>query len=481
MATRKPQETAAQRFATAPVDQNYSSFVELGATGLREFGGYVREEWVRELQGRVGVRMFKEMRDNDPVIGAMFFAIEMLLRSVRFSFEPETEAPEDVEAGEFLEECLSDMEQSWPELMSQFLTFLTYGWQVSEIVYKIRGGKSSDKKFNSKYDDRRMGWRKFAMRSQETLLHWEFDESGDASALVQLLPTGSPLLTVPLSKCLHLKTALLKNNPEGRSVLRNAYTSYYFKKRIMFIEANGIERDLCGLPVAWVPPKLLDPQASAAEKAQLVEIKRAVRDTHRNEQEGHVWPLSYDANGNKIYDLTLLATGGRRQFTTNEVIDRYDQRIAATMLADFITLGSGSSSASGRGSTGQSGKKMDMFALAVGGFLDLIVGEFNRKATPDILALNGMDGRALLHHSDISEQDIASLGDYVSKLASSGMILPDDQLESHLREKGGLPVRTASTGDITQGAQSGNRGDNVPNDGEPPDETKKPETKKRRR
>ena len=102
-----------------------------------------------------------------------------------------------------------------------------------------------------------IGWRKFAGRAQETLLHWEFDESGDATAMVQLLPTGGPLLSVPLSKCLHFVTVPLKNSPEGRSILRNAYVPYVRKKRIEEIEAIGIERDLAGLPVAWVPPEIL--------------------------------------------------------------------------------------------------------------------------------------------------------------------------------------------------------------------------------
>lgn len=432
-------------------------FVELGATGLRAFGGYVREEWFRDLQGRRGIIVFKEMRDNDPIIGAMFFAIELLLRAVKFTAEPLDENdPADQSAADFVESCLGDMEQTWPEMLSQFLTFLQFGWGVSEIVFKMRQGRSADPMMNSKYSDGLMGWRKFAPRAQETLLRWDFDEAGDPVALIQLLPTGGPLLTVPLARCLHFKTRLLKNNPEGMSIMRNAYTSYYFKKKIQMIEGVGIERDLAGLPIVWVPAGLLAPDASSAEKAQLNQLKKVARDTYRNEQEGLVFPLSYDAAGNKLFDFTLLATGGRRQFTTNEVIDRYDQRIASTVLADFITLGSGSSAASGRGSTGQAKNKTGMFETAVVGFLDLITGEVNKSAIPDLLAMNGMPGRALLHHGDIARRDLDQLGNYVQALATAGILTPDLQLETHLREEGGLPIGSLSEGnDIAGGSDSG--------------------------
>lgn len=436
------------------------SFVEFGATGLRQFSGYVREEWLRELTGWRGIRMYREMRDNDPIIGAMFFAIEFLLRGVDFRFEPATDSPDDAEAAEFCQQCMTDTEQTWPELISEILTFLQYGWDLHEIVYKIRGGKSNDPTKNSRYDDGMVGWRKFAGRAQETLLHWDFDESGDAVAMVQLLPTGGPLLRVPLSKCLHFRTRLLKNNPEAVSIMRNAYTSYYFKKRIQIIEAIGVERDLTGLPVLWVPARLMNKDASADDKAQLAALKVVVRDTVRNEQEGFVLPMAYDKDNNPLYKMELLATGGRRQFATTEIIDRYDHRIAATVLADFITLGSGTSSSSGRGSTSQAKSKTDMFGLAVTGFLDLITAEFNRRAVPDLLTVNGLKGQCKMAHGEIDDAPLEQVAAYVGSTVGSGSIVPDPLLEAHLRKLAGFPLRPGSTaGDFNEGGDARAGGD----------------------
>lgn len=403
------------------------------------------------------------MRDNDPIIGAIFFAIENMLRSVQFRVEPEASGPDgkpttdDIEAAEFVNSCLADMEQSWPEIISQLLTFLQYGWSCNEVIFKVRKGPGSDPKFASAYDDGMIGWRKFAPRAQETLLRWDFDESGDAIAMIQLLPTGGPLLTVPLARCIHLTTRPLKNNPEGVSLLRNAYTSYFYKKRIIEIEAIGIERDLAGIPIAWVPAKLMASNASVPDQQQLAIWKQIVRDIHQNTQASIVMPLAFDDKGNKLYDLTLLSTGGRRQFDTNPIIDRYDHRIAATFLADFITLGG---AGKGQGSYAQSKNKSDMFGVAVIAYLDTITAEFNRKAIPNLLALNSLTGKCRMTHGDVKRTDLEELGAYIQAIAMAGALVPDTGLEAHLRNEAGLPAADGSTSDdLNDGGDADMAGD----------------------
>jgi hypothetical protein len=49
------------------------------------------------------------------------------------------------------------------------------------------------------------------------------------------------------------RTKSRKGSPEGKSILRNAYRSWYFKRRIQEIEGIGIERDLAGFPTLTAP------------------------------------------------------------------------------------------------------------------------------------------------------------------------------------------------------------------------------------
>jgi hypothetical protein len=107
-----------------------------------------------------------------------------------------------------------------------------------------------DGKTRSKYTDGKIGWRKMPIRSQETLQRWVFDESGGNMGMVQLAPPKYETTFLPIEKCLLFRSTTIKNNPEGRSFLRNAYRPWFYKKRLEEIEGIGIERDLAGLPVA---------------------------------------------------------------------------------------------------------------------------------------------------------------------------------------------------------------------------------------
>ena len=63
-------------------------FYELGVTGLKRTAGYVDEEFLAALKGRKGVQVYREMGDNDPIAGALLFAITQLIRGVDWSVVP---------------------------------------------------------------------------------------------------------------------------------------------------------------------------------------------------------------------------------------------------------------------------------------------------------------------------------------------------------------------------------------------------------
>lgn len=421
-------------------DKKMFSMEELGSTGLERYSGFIDEEFLPQLKGERGIRTFKEMRDNDPVVGAVLFAIDMLIRGVDWRVEPAGEDQADLDAADFLESCLEDMSMSWQETISEILSFLVFGWSFHEIVYKRRLGDSRDPTKRSRFNDGRIGWRKIPIRSQDSLWEWQFDETGGVQGMIQQPPPLFRQVFIPIEKALLFRTTSQKGNPEGRSVLRNAFRPWYFKKHIEEIEGIGIERDLAGLPVAWVPPELLSRNANAEDRALLNEIKKIVRNVRRDEQEGVIFPLMYDPeSNNKLYDFTLMSSGGSRQFDTDKIIGRYDQRIAMTVLADFILLGH-----SNVGSFALSSNKTNLFATAIGAWLQSIAGIFNRHAIPRLFQINGFQVEQLpkLVHEDIETPDLKELGEYISKLAGVGLpLFPDDNLENKLREYAGLPPK----------------------------------------
>ncbi|MGI6498024.1 MAG: phage portal protein family protein [Oscillospiraceae bacterium] len=155
-----------------------NNFREIGRLGQKRYGGFFYEEFLKDLQGRKGVEVYREMSENDDVIGAILYAIEMLIRQASWTVQPGGPTTKDEEATEFIYQCMDDMQDTWTDTISEILSFLTYGWSAHEIVYKRRAGKSKDPRLNSKYSDGLIGWRKLPIRAQETLWEWVYDEGG---------------------------------------------------------------------------------------------------------------------------------------------------------------------------------------------------------------------------------------------------------------------------------------------------------------
>ena len=350
---------------------------EIGRIGQNRYGGMIFEEFLPELRGRRGVEVYREMENNDDVVGAILFAMEMLVRQVDWTVDPAGDSAKDKEAAEFVQSCMNDMQMTWIDTISEILSFLTYGWSYHEIVYKRRMGNTRDPRTRSKYTDGLIGWMKLPLRAQETLYQWEYDENDNLLGMTQMPPPTFGTYTIPINKALHFRTRSRKDNPEGRSILRNAYRPWFFKRRIQEIEGIGIERDLAGLPVIYAPPNLDIWDENNPDTANIrIGLETMVRNIRRDSMEGVVLPDGYK--------LELLSSGGTRQFDTNAIINRYDTRIAMTVLADFIFLGHEKS-----GSWSLSSNKTDMFALACGAFLDIICEKFNSQGIPALIDMNG--------------------------------------------------------------------------------------------
>lgn len=418
--------------------KSYVNFGEIGRSGLSQWGGEIREEFLPEMKGRQGRKNIREMEDNDPIIGAILFAISMLIRQAKPIIKPATEDEgQKREAADFVQSCLNDMSETWSDTITEILTMLPYGWAWMETVYKRRGGPSNDPTQNSRFTDGRIGWRKMPLRGQNTLKKWVFDKQGGIQAMVQQVQ-GEPEREISIRKSLLFRTMHNKNNPEGKSVLRNVYRPWYFKKRIEEIEGIGIERDLAGLPVMTAPEGVdlwnqNDTEAqSARQEAELI-----VRQIRRDEQEGVLLPHGWE--------LALLSSAGKRNFDTTTVIGRYNNNIAMTMLADFIVLGHNNR----YGSFALSSNKTHMFAVALGGWLQSIAEVFNRYAIPRLLEINSMplEHPPVMEFEDIELPDLDELGTYIYKLSQAGFqLFPNIPLEKKLLGAASMPVEDMELG-----------------------------------
>lgn len=418
------------------------SFAEYGISGFSFSGDFVYSDFLPQLNWPQAGKVYEEMSKNDPTIGAILYMSKQLIKKAQWDVTPGGSNPRDLEAAEFLRSCMTDMEGSWNEFIGEALTMIIYGWSYHEVVYKLRAGKQKDKRLNSKYSDGKIGWRKIAGRSQRTCYGWEIcQETGDILAMKQQAPPDYQMRIIPIDKAVHFKTENDFGNPYGRSLLRNAYRPWFFKKRIEEIEGVGIERDLAGLPVL-IPPE--DVNIWDSDDKAMIQLKNAsealVKSIRRDQSEGVVYPHGWE--------LKLLSTGSQRQFDTNQILNRYDQRIAITLLADIVMLG-----ADKVGSFALADVKKSLLCAALETLLDNVADTLNRQEVPRLMELNGFTDIVeypKLTSDQVETPDLTELASILTAMNSIGMAVADPELEEFIRKVASMPCNSPAVLKIKQ-------------------------------
>lgn len=416
------------------------AFREMGQTERtgRRIDGRTYDRYEPKLSGAQAFLTYEEMI-TDATLGGVMLAIEQIVRSVSWRVEPAGGQAKYLKAAQFLEECRNDMSDTWADFIVETLSMLPHGWSFHEIVYKYRRGFNENPMYHSKYDDGLVSWRKFPIRSQDSLVRWEWQDDGDG--ILGMTQNVDPKnhngfgvgaeVTIPLyPKGLLFRTKLNRRSPEGKSILRNAYRSWYMKRRIEEIEGIGMERELAGLPILIAPEGIDlwddsddDMKEVRREAQELIKLIRA------NEAEGLLLPFGWE--------FKLASTGGTRAIDVGKVIERYTRHATMSMLADFIVLGHESV-----GSFSLADVKTNLFAFGLGAWLDVITEVINQYAVPRLFRLNQrfpQDKLPQIKHGDTEAPDLNELGGFITSLTGANVIIPGPEIEEYVRSAGGLP------------------------------------------
>lgn len=402
----------------------------VGVSGTVQYGGVLYPaDYDKAWKGLERDRTIQSML-NDPLIGAVLLGIEMLVRRVDWTVQAADESTAAVEAATFVDECLQDMVGFWPgDTLAQILTFLGWGWSCLEITHKHRAGATGTP--SSRHDDGKIGWHKWALRPQSTRYGWGF-EGDDAVSLIQQDPQTYQRITIPLDKCLLFRFGNRDNSPEGTTPLRIAFDAWYFKRQLQKIEAIGIERDLAGLPVMYIPGSDISANSPVYLAAQQI-----VTGIRNDSQSGAVIAGDRDQSGYRKQELVLLSSGGQRAFDTDVVIKRYANEVVTSFLANVLRTGQDAT-----GSYALAETQGGLFQQAIGAHLDTVANTINEQAVIPLLRLNGFDDEfaPTLVHGDIESADLERLGTYFTALANAGLLEPTPELKVFLHEVAGLPV-----------------------------------------
>jgi len=417
MATKKLSEGAAKSI--------------LGVAGDNTRTGQIRaDEFIPELRGKNAIRKYREMRDNDSTIGAVMYAAEQVLRDVKIKVEPANDTEEAKREADFVESIFDDMDHSLDDHIAESLSSLSYGFSWFEVVYKRRVGptKTSPKKY-SKYTDGRMGVRKIVCRAPWTVSRFDVEPvSGDVLGIYQDVGYGSGKHYIPTTKSLYYRTTVLNGDPSGRSILRNAYSSYVYLNNLQNIEAIAVERELAGIPIARIPSEYLSADASAAQSGFVGNLQQILRDVKFNEQGYIITPSDTypDKDGSptniRLVDVELMSSSGTRNVDIDPIVRRYQHDIARSVLSEFLMLGGGNN-----GSYALSKSKTDLFLRALESYIQAIVDVLNKQLVERLWQLNGLnyDLMPCIKAGDVAPHDLREISGFLRNLNSADITVSD--------------------------------------------------------
>lgn len=416
--------------------------VELGVTGLKQWGGVLYEEWLPELQGTLKHRVYREMSENEPIIAASLMVYEMLIRNVTRGVEPATKDAAGLQYADWLDGALyHDQSSPFSDFLSEAIqSMLVWGVGPHELVYKIRGGDVDDPTHRSMYHDYKYGWRKWPIRAYETLDRWDFDDRGGVRGLIQFDPTiGRLLIPIPIDHLLLFRMRQHKGSPEGLSLLRPCYTSWYCKKHLQIYQNIGFARNLAGIPMMGVPPNILSPTATGNDLAMRTTLQQMITALERDQIKGFLFPLLYDAQGHKLYEFSLLSPSGTSTQTATamgEAIKQYNLEMLLAMMTAVILIGHEQVGAKALHSSAT-----QMLSYGLSAILDGVFDVLNRVAIPRLWRRNDFPQEYMptATHEPVETVDLDELGNFIVKLSQAGFNV--SHLETELMNRSGLPQR----------------------------------------
>jgi len=412
---------------------------ELGNSGLANPLGLIRDDFYRELEYPLAAKTFKNMTYH-PTVSSAITVIEDTIRRVNWSVEaPKDATPEMKVRTKYIESCMHDMDRTWAEYIQEFLSILIYGFSVNEKVWKRRTKKNN----KSRHDDGLIGWKRLPSRSQASIKRWVWDDEGrDLIGVIQDLSqvkggslrynVDGTLIGIPRSKFLHFRHNAQLDNPEGNSPLKQVFIPWSYLTTIEEYEAVGISRDMNGMPMIKLPPEYMAANASDDKKAVFEYMKQVIRNINANEQSGLVFPKFVDPDTKAdAFEFSLVGTQGNKNYDTDAIIRRYEQKILMTFLADVLLLGH-----SAVGSNALASEKSSLLAVKVEAILAQIVDIINTDLIPHTFRMNGWDDTITpkLTFDSFEDTSLDEVGKLVQRAVSVGAMSIDEPLSNYLRD-----------------------------------------------
>jgi len=202
-------------------------------------------------------------------------------------------------------------------------------------------------------------------------------------------------------------------------------------------ELVGVAKDIQGLLKISIPPKYLDPSASAEDKAVVVAFQGIIDAYNNGTQRGLLVPNMYDENNNQLFSYDLMEAKGGSKYDVEKIITRLQDDILSALNCDIVKLGS-----QGAGSFSLASAKTSVLALAIDYRLREMAGVLNSDLMKTLYQANGWstEKMAKFVYKDIEDIDMESLGKFIQQTFSVGAIEFDRPVANRVRGFFGVPL-----------------------------------------
>ena len=407
---------------------------EVGNTGLnlRSVRGKVEENISKLWKGKNKKEFISEMRLNDPYVNAWINAKNAIALKPDWVIQPRN--PEDSKSKEYADlisnMLFNDMATTFNSFVLNSITMAEYGFAISEIVLKKRQGKTDDPMTTSLYNDGLFGVAKLSPRWQNSITKWDIDNNGNIENVYQRSNDfGTTDIKMPYKKILHFVMNGYNGNPEGESVLRGTFASYYNKKNIERIQRETFERGFTGILDIQVPPRYMSKKYNTPEGVEMMRVIDAfLRNVKQGKEAGIIRPASKDFNIELIQGKT--GTG----LDPDKMIDRYNTEIVMCLLSDSFM----GKSKVYQGASGEQ-TKTKIYKSFIGIILDEIKEQINKKLIPLLFNINNLDTEYMpyLDYGNLDDLDLQAVSWFIQSVAKNcgPLMTPTYELNNFLLEK----------------------------------------------
>lgn len=411
-----------------------------GDTGLKRFGGHIYDEWHQELQGWHKSRAYREMYDNDWLVGMFMDLVFLLITQLGWEVEPaEDSGAQGEKWAKFLEHNMKHLRgggtrtsKGFKWTISELLLCIPFGFSIMEEIYR----RESDGDFAGL-----LMWDRFSPRSQESIDQWIYADDDETEVIgFTQLPENPNVFArpVPLSKCIHVVYRQERENPEGRSALRNIYTSYRAVKTLRWIEGVAYERNGNGMPTFFVPPSYLSSDAGADQQALVNTFYDLARQMGMDERMGNVLPGPTDEDGEPTgISFEMITAGGAAALMgpLHQTIVRYETSMARALGAEFKMMGT-------EGSLAMHGDKTTMFELHIDAIADILEDAFNHQSVPRLMRYNSVPEELWpsIRHGKVNRASLAEVVQALSSMMATGSIPPNLELGKEVLRRANIPI-----------------------------------------